>query len=314
MTAFAALLDRLTLAAPQTAGPLTMVPLLAPGSSPADYLLLDDALADGLAEITEVSDTGHVPELRYTNFADRDTLLLDGEELVGAKQNRVLNLTILVPAGATVVIPVSCVEAGRWSWRSRRFASGERKLHARARRDKMAGVTAALRERGERADGAIQRQVWDAVDEKMAAFSMRSDTGALHDVYESASARLEALRSGLKAAPRQTGAAFLVNGRLAGLDLFDAPATLTRVLPKLIDSYAFDALEEDAAETLDPTAALEQVRALLARLSAAAPTVHPAIAKGTDLRIAEPGLQAAALADGPRIVHLSAFSEAVAGT
>jgi hypothetical protein len=43
--------------------------------------------------------------------------LLDGEELIGAKQNRALNLTILAPAKQVIVIPVSCVEAGRWHLR-----------------------------------------------------------------------------------------------------------------------------------------------------------------------------------------------------
>lgn len=48
---------------------LTMVPLLAkrdPASRRRDpgYLLLDDALASGAAEITEISERGSVPELR----------------------------------------------------------------------------------------------------------------------------------------------------------------------------------------------------------------------------------------------------------
>jgi hypothetical protein len=39
-----------------------------------------------------------VPQLLFINDAMRPVLLLDGEELVGAKQNRVLNLTVLAPA------------------------------------------------------------------------------------------------------------------------------------------------------------------------------------------------------------------------
>ncbi len=74
------------------------------------YTTLDDALAQGCAEITEVSDQGRVPELRFLNTGDKPILLLDGEELVGAKQNRVLNLTILAPADDAIMIPVTCVE------------------------------------------------------------------------------------------------------------------------------------------------------------------------------------------------------------
>ena len=63
----------------------------------------------------EVSEGGHVPETEeIVNEGELSVLLLDGEELLGAKQNRVLNLTILVPAHQTCVVPVSCVESGRW--------------------------------------------------------------------------------------------------------------------------------------------------------------------------------------------------------
>ncbi len=78
-----------------------------------DYLLLEDGIAQGKVRVTELHAGGSVPELRLENNADLPVLLVDGEELVGAKQNRVLNLTILAPAKHTTVIPVSCVEAGR---------------------------------------------------------------------------------------------------------------------------------------------------------------------------------------------------------
>src|SRR5688572_15771539 len=80
---------------------LTMLPLAprqARAEAPPAYATLDEALALGLIEITEISEAGSVPELRVVNRADRSTLIVDGEELVGAKQNRIVNLTILVPA------------------------------------------------------------------------------------------------------------------------------------------------------------------------------------------------------------------------
>lgn len=301
-------LDSLEIGTPISAAHLTMVPLLAPAPADPDYLLLDDALDAGLAEVTELSQGGSVPELAFRNRADRDVLLVDGEELVGAKQNRVLNLTILVAAGEQVTIPVSCVEAGRWSWRSQRFASGRRKLHASARWVKMRGVSASMREAGRRAGGDIQSDVWASIDDKMRAFACRSESRSLHDVYDHAEERLRAIRSAFAPQPRQVGAAFFVDGALAGLDLFDTPFTLAKLLPKLVDSYAFDALER-ADEPSRPTApSLAEIRALLARIAAAPHTAYPAVATGTDLRIEGDGLHAAALCAKDRIVHLSAFS------
>lgn len=300
-------LDSLEIGAPISSARLTMVPLLATADAAPDYLLLDDALDAGLAEVTEISQGGSVPELAFRNRADRDVLLVDGEELVGAKQNRVLNLTILVAAGQQVTIPVSCVEAGRWAWRSQRFSAGRRKLHAKARLSKMRGVSASMREAGRRAGADIQSEVWASIDDKMRAMACRSDTAALHDVYDAAEDRLRALRAAFAPQPRQVGAAFFIDGALVGLDVFDAPFALAKLLPKLVDSYAFDAIEGTDEDAPAAAPSLAEVRALLARIAAAPATAYPAVAVGTDLRIEGDGLHAAALCAKDRIVHLSAF-------
>lgn len=307
-------LDSLEIGTPISSAHLTMVPLLAPAPVDPDYLLLDDALDAGLAEVTEVSQGGSVPELAFRNRADRDILLVDGEELVGAKQNRVLNLTILVTAGQQVTIPVSCVEAGRWSWRSQRFASGRRKLHASARWAKMRGVSASMREAGHRAGGKIQHDVWASIDRKMSAFACRSESRSLHDVYDHAEDRLRAIRSAFAPQPRQVGAVFFVDGALSGLDLYDTPFTLAKLLPKLVDSYAFDALERADEPARAATPSLDEVRTLLARIAKAPAAVYPAVATGTDVRIEGDGVHAAALCVNDRVVHLSAFcADAQAG-
>lgn len=62
-----------------------------------------------------------MPLLTVVNHADSPVLLLDGEELVGALQDRVLNSTVLLPAHAWLMIPVNCVEEGRWGSRSPAF-------------------------------------------------------------------------------------------------------------------------------------------------------------------------------------------------
>ena len=68
-----------------------------------------------------MSEGGAVPMLKAHNRGAVGVLILDGEELVGAKQNRVLNTTVYIKPGQEIVIPVSCTEAGRWSYRRRSF-------------------------------------------------------------------------------------------------------------------------------------------------------------------------------------------------
>jgi len=142
--------------APKTFKNMTVFPLMGGQAIAADYNTLDEALAQKLAAIAEVSEGGSVPELKFVNSGDKKVFLLDGEELVGAKQNRALNLSIMVPVGKTLVVPVSCVEAGRWHHRSREFASAPRAQYAEGRAKKMAWVSESMKASGRRASKAAQ--------------------------------------------------------------------------------------------------------------------------------------------------------------
>ncbi len=74
---------------------IVITPLFPARDPVAAYITLDEALPRGLS-ITEISDAGSVPELAVINPLGDNVLLYDGEELVGAKQNRILNVSVLV--------------------------------------------------------------------------------------------------------------------------------------------------------------------------------------------------------------------------
>jgi hypothetical protein len=88
---------------------IVVTPLFPRQDPVARYVTLDTGLSRGLT-ITETSEAGTVPELAVGNPTDDDVLLYDGEELGGAKQNRILDISVLVAARTTLTIPVSCVE------------------------------------------------------------------------------------------------------------------------------------------------------------------------------------------------------------
>lgn len=295
----------LTLSRPQSAGELTVLPLLRPGTAEPGYLTLGEALARGLTRVTEVSEGGSVPQLLFINDAMRPVLLLDGEELVGAKQNRVLNLTVLAPAHAKTEIPVSCIEQGRWHWRSRQFRDADRTLFATARAAKMAQVTESIRQgRGHRSD---QGAIWESISEKSANFGTYSATGAASDIYESRREPLDQLVSQITPLPDQVGAAFIVRGRLVGAELFDSPRTFAQLLPKLVRSYGLDALDHSLPRDSAPAAVDGEFQAFLEQLLAAATLRRPAVGLGEDLRIEAKEMVAAALVHEGKVVHLSAF-------
>ena len=115
-------LNQFQIGAEQSYKNLAVFPVLSDYVVPFDYLTLDEALFEDLIEVVEIDEGGSVPELKVINKAKVSVLLLDGEELVGAKQNRVVNTTILLKKESETVIPVSCTEEGRWSYVSEEFA------------------------------------------------------------------------------------------------------------------------------------------------------------------------------------------------
>src|SRR5215470_15453573 len=120
VTPIAAALTQVTIGQPQNVGRLTVFPFLGSSEDPPPYLLLDEALANGVAKVTETSTSGSVPELRFENRSDQSILIVDGEALIGAKQNRIVNISILVPAQS--VIPIGPAPG----WRCSRFGSASR--------------------------------------------------------------------------------------------------------------------------------------------------------------------------------------------
>src|SRR6266508_1459156 len=93
---------------PRARGALTLYPLVARGPAAPAYLSGPAAVAQGAVSVSELDGGASVPQLEVLVTARIPVLLLEGETLVGAKQNRTMNVSVLCPPGRTVV-PVSCV-------------------------------------------------------------------------------------------------------------------------------------------------------------------------------------------------------------
>jgi hypothetical protein len=285
---------------------LTLFPLLSDVAIERNYLTLREAISSGDTVIREVSESGSVPELLIENNAKKPVLILDGEELIGAKQNRTANVTILAAAMKSTVIPVSCVEAGRWSYDSPEFTDSDRAHFSRGRRLKMGSVTQSMRDYGAR--DANQEQVWEEIDNKAMHMNVDSDTGAMADIYEKHEHSLENYVKAMTSVERQVGALFAIGESIEGLDLFDCPMTLTDMLSKLTRSYAIDAM--DTPTTLNPGSKPSTLvaRGFLERLTRADAEAYPAVGLGTEIRLSAQQVIGAGLVEEQRVVHLAAFS------
>jgi hypothetical protein len=132
------------------------------------------------------------------------------------------------------------------------------------------------------------------------------------DLYErpSVSVRLEDYVKGFTPVEGQAGAVFAIDGKVFGAELFDSSVTFRKLFPKLLRSYALDALDRSIsvpADTQFPSTPAEEADAFLKRIGGMEAKESPAVGEGQDIRLSGSGLTGAALASGERVVHLSTF-------
>jgi hypothetical protein len=284
---------------------LTLFPLTRRSNSirELDYLLLEDGIAQSKVLVTELHAGGSVPELRLENNADLPVLLIDGEELVGAKQNRVLNLTILAPAKQITVIPVSCVEVGRWGMSWADLKTADYVMYSLGRGERLAQVTESMRSNGTRKSD--QQAVWRNIAAKAMRLKASSPTGAMAAIFESNASSLEEFTRAFTWQEGQCGVAFAIGGRVLGLEIFDHPEAMRRFFQKLVRSYALDAL--DADPSAHEPASIEAACALVTQIGAAHSFAEQALGLGKDVRFSGPEICGAALWAQERYVHVCTF-------
>jgi hypothetical protein len=283
--------------APRTAGPLTLVPLF--GGAPAgDYLLAAEALAAGTLAIEEVG-PGVVQELVVRNRGDLPVLLLGGEHLEGARQDRVPTVTVLAPPRRDTVIPVACVEQGRWGYEGPEdLAPAPHFAFSAVRARNVDAAARALR--ADLPVAADQSAVWAEVAARHRTLGGGpTRTGAMREDYDRHRNAVEKLLGALgEPEEGQTGVAAGAGGRVVAVDLFDRPRTLCALWPRLVPGYAMDALGQ-APGAVDPRAVGRHLQ------QAAEPpmTAHPGVGLGTTVVLDRGSLVGEAQVWGRAVVH-----------
>jgi len=286
---------------------MTLYCLLAATESEVDFMTLDEALDKDALVISEVSEGGAVPELKVSNKSNQKVLLLDGEELVGAKQNRVLNVTILIAPNSETVIPVSCVEQGRWSYRSRHFGSESRAMNARLRKIKSETVAINLRHEGQfRSD---QGAVWREIENKYERMSVPpSPTMAMADLYEAHGESAENYMKAFHPVANQLGMAVFIDGELAGVELLGKFETLRKTHSKLVNSYVMDALETASPKVKTESGQSKTRASKILESAANASTVErKSVALGNDIRLESDAVMGAGLEFEGQVLQMSIF-------
>jgi hypothetical protein len=265
--------------------------------------LLEEALDKGLVKVSEVSESGEVPFLLVENNGKHPLLILEGEELVGGKQNRVVNTSILILAGHSLKIPVSCMEAGRWRGQDSAFQSGRAIFRAKSRAVHKASVTDSVRSGG--TYFSDQGAVWNEVSASLAEYAKPSATSDFRAGREAVTHRIEAFVEAVRPAEGQVGAIFLTSSGIVGGEMICTQELFRRSIQKIVRSFAFEALSSPDLESVS----IGELETWWSRILEAEVTRHDSPGTGEDIRLRTREAIGSGLYWNQLMIHFSFFPE-----
>jgi hypothetical protein len=248
---------------------------------------------------TQYSTGASVNQLVLINRSKRPLILLAGELVSGGKQDRIIAKDrIVAPGSEPLPLDVFCVEHGRWSSGSQ-FAAAKTIVHPSVREqaavkqsqtDVWAAVTsgttaAAPAQSGAAVGGLAAPRI--SADSMAETLRTEAPTQSYDKIYTShrvgrsidtfvdeVQRRFARATSGLKG-ERVVGVVIAYGGEVAWSDIFASADLFQQYWPKLLRSYAVEAL---ARPTLRETASTEDAQEFLGRL------------QGREVQESEPGV------------------------
>lgn len=222
---------------------MVIYPIKLTGKTGRSYHVLDEAIKNGIIEIKEKG-SGDVNNLEINkNKSEKPAFLMSGEIVKGAKQDRVIARDIVLAKDSKkYVIPVYCVEQGRWDKQTERFDT--------------AGIVASQSLRSTVVQKKSQSKVWSEVTRKNQNLGASSGTSNYRASYESSKFKGEANSyiSHYIDLPDKNityiGVIVEIDGKISNMDLFSNHSNFSKLWPKLIKAYAQDAVDPSFSKTL----------------------------------------------------------------
>jgi hypothetical protein len=197
------------------------------------------------------SSGAEVNRLMLVNNSDRPLILLAGEILTGGKQDRVVGKDRIVPPRSEPIdLSVFCVEPHRWVATSGHFGSANAFMAQPSVRQK----AMAAKDQGQVWDEvARSRQAVVAAAPPAAAGALTGTSSYARTMGDSAvQSRVDVVAApvekswdkalGELRARKAVGAVVAVNGEIVWADIFASPSLLEKYWPKLVRSYAAEAV------------------------------------------------------------------------
>lgn len=284
---------------------LSIVPIFSNNTSTLNYISLKEGLEKALVEVTEVSEGGSVPTLKVTNNSTLPLFILDGEELVGAKQNRIVNTSMLLAGKSSFEVPVSCTESGRWKYNSEKFRDSGVVMSSKARYAKSERVYNSLKRKA--GYNAQQSEVWNDIEKMHSKYATSSGTRAMKDAFIQKDNDIKKYLAAFPLLENQNGMFVFENGKLVGGEFISNSKVYPDLHEKLIKSFSIEAMHEKEEVQSNAFDLLQEATQNLNFLKDATATEYQPIGLGKDIRLEAEKAKASALEHEQDVVHLSIF-------
>ena len=250
---------------PISHGNLTIFPVVSSNThDTSEFITLDEGIRSGEVVITEAGRLGglirgphhripvtapQVNSLVLVNNSKHPLILLAGEIVTGGKQDRVVGKDRVIPAESDPVdLGVFCVERGRWTESSAQFSTMKSQMAQPSVRSK-AMVAQDQRQVWESvgaANGAVHGALLGGVASPApSSYAKTFDDEKIRKIIAEQAAPLEQSYSSLMKQLRDqhaVGVVVAVGGQLIWADLFASTPLLEKYWPKLVRSYAAEAV------------------------------------------------------------------------
>jgi hypothetical protein len=254
---------------------------------------LSKALEQELAEVTEVDQSGSVQQLYVLNHSQSHLLIYEGSLLKGAKQNRVVNATLLLPPVSKNVIPASCVEQGRWNYSSRSFSKSEYDAPQFLRKSIRKNVSTSKSLMGD------QSEVWSEIRRFSKVKAIASPSSDFEDMYRRSPKTESLFPVGLQLPPCH-GVFLDVSGNCS-MDFVANQEAFANVQARLVAGY------EQQARRENKSAASEEnpVQKVVKWIKEGSVFTQPSAGSGTDIRMQTDWAYISALVSDGEVVSVS---------
>ncbi len=261
-------------------------------------ITLDDSGGGILIEELKNPTVGSV---NVKNLTGSEFFGIEGEELVGALQHRIFVTSFLLPGRSERVIPVSCVEEGRWSG-EREFLSGSTIAYPTLRALTSTSIYQSLSKgKGFQVD---QKSIWKEIERKQTTLKTHSYTRSMHDTFNQLKDEISHFAEYVPQED-QLGFLTLTNRRILCADIFLNPELFRKFMKKLLISYALDAIEDSS---IPGSFNMEKGKEFFsAIIKVKRIKKFAGVGIGEEWRFKEKGILGKALINEERIYHLSAF-------